>query len=253
MKKLTLLCLVLLAQTYFISAQEIAGVSEPDPSIIIQRPNVVKINSLAIAFSNASFIYERAIRPRLSVALGIGYKFTGSEPNIFTVNNSVISANLGKIKGISITPELRYYLRTCDASTLEGFYGGLYFRYNRNWTDAQFDYFPENSPAETSTSEIALREFGVGIELGYQILIKERLSIDFLFFGPRFSSYTLNYAFDQTSSDQFIGDLSDYLNEVADRFGFDYDIDIKKEGQKDLRTSFGFMNMRFGLSLGYAF
>ena len=117
----------------------------------------------------------------------------------------------------------------------------------------KFGYEPENKPVEYYTSDVALNEYGVGIQLGYQLMIKERFSIDFLFFGPRFSSYHLGYEFDQTPSQEFLDNLSEHLNEVIDRFGFDYDVNIKKQGNSKASTSFTFANTRFGISFGYAF
>jgi hypothetical protein len=93
----------------------------------------------------------------------------------------------------------------------------------------------------------------VGLQLGYQLIIKERFSIDFLFIGPRFSSYQINYEFDQQPSQEFLDDISEYLNEVIDRFGFDYNVNIQKKGETKASTSFSFANVRFGLSLGIAF
>ncbi len=252
MKKLFTLS-VLLAFAFFCSAQSEVENLEADLNEKIRRPNIVKINSLALPFSNFSLAYERGLKPRLSVGLGLGYKTAGKEPTLFTVNSSVMSVNMDKIRGVSITPHARYYLRTCDRLTLEGFYAGVYLRYTRYWTSAQFDYFPEDLPSESYKAELALRELGVGIEMGYQLLIKERFSIDFLFFGPRFTAYQFNYEFTNPPGQAFLNDLSDYFNEVIDRFGYDYEVEIKSEGESSGSTSFGFANMRFGLSLGFAF
>jgi len=219
----------------------------------IKYPNIIKINSLALAYSNASIIYERGIMPRLSAGIGFGYKYKGIAPKMFSVDNSTIQADIDAIKGYSITPEVRYYIKTCDPSILEGFYGGLYLRYTHYSSAVDFAYFPANKTPQNYQSDLFLNEYGVGIQLGYQLMVKERFSIDFLFFGPRFSSYHLGYEFNQTPSQEFLDDLSGRLNEVIDRFGLDYDVNIKKQGSSKANTSFSFANMRFGLSLGYAF
>ncbi len=49
----------------------------------IRYPNIVKLNSLALAFNNASLIYERGIIPRVSVGFGVGYKYKGTVPSLF--------------------------------------------------------------------------------------------------------------------------------------------------------------------------
>ncbi len=219
----------------------------------ITYPNIIKINTLALAFNNISLIYEGGIMPRISAGIGIGYKYAGLEPKLFRVNDSRIGADIGQIKGFSITPEVRYYIKTCNPSLLEGFYAGLYLRYTRYSSEVKFGYEPVDKPVEFYTSDVALNEYGVGIQLGYQLMIKERFSIDFLFFGPRFSSYHLGYEFDQAPSQEFLDDLSEHFNEIVDRFGFDYDVDIKPEGNSKASTTFSFANTRFGISFGYAF
>jgi len=219
----------------------------------IRYPNIVKANSLALAFNNISLIYERGIIPKVSAGIGVGYKYAGTEPKLFSVNQSEIGVKLDKIQGFSITPEARYYIRSCDPGKLEGFYAGLYLRYTGYNTGAKFEYLPEGNPNEYYQADINLNEYGVGIQVGYQMIIKERFSIDFLFFGPRFSSYHLAYEFDNKPSEEFLGDLSEYLNEVVDRLGFDYDVNVEREGEKTANTTFSFANTRFGLSLGFAF
>lgn len=219
----------------------------------IKFPNIVKINTLAIPFNNLSLSYERGIIPRLSAGIGFGYKYAGTEPKIFSVNNSKINADLEKIQGFSITPDLRYYIRTCDPSYLDGFYAGLYFRYTGYTSAANFIYEPDDSGTEYYTSDIRLNEYGLGLQLGYQLILWERFSIDLLFFGPRFSNYHFDYEFNQPPSEEFLDDLSEHMDEVIDRFGFDYNVEVKQEGEFKASSTFSFANTRFGISLGFAF
>ncbi len=216
-------------------------------------PNIIKINTLAIAFSNISVSYERMLARRLSIIVSAGYKYSGREPKVFVVNGSTIDAKLDKITGYTITPELRYYLKNCEPRLLEGFYIGLYLRYTHYSSGANFDYFPEGQLQEFYHSTVTLSEVGAGFQLGYQLALWERFNIDFMFFGPRFSNYNLIYEFDKHVSEQFLGDLSDYINEVIDRFGLDYEVELKQSGDARASNSFSFANMRFGISFGFAF
>jgi hypothetical protein len=114
----------------------------------IKYPNIIKINSLALTLKNISLMYERGIIPRLSAGIGIGYRYSGTAPELLTADNSTINAEFDKIKGFSITPEVKYYLRSCDPTQLEGFYAGLYLRYTGYATKVNFEFTPENITPE---------------------------------------------------------------------------------------------------------
>lgn len=220
---------------------------------VVTHPNIIKINTISLAFSNVSLIYERAIVPNVSAGIGVGYKYKGGAPKLLDINNDIINTDFDKVSGITITPEAKYYLKACDHSKLEGFYAGVYFRYTNYKTDADFRYTPINAPVETYSSEMKMNEYGAGIQLGYQLLINERFSIDFLFIGPRYAVYNLAYEFDNPPSNNFLDDLSESMNEVLERFGYDYEVDVESKGGGKADSSFSFANTRFGLSLGYAF
>jgi hypothetical protein len=221
--------------------------------VAVTYPNIIKLNSLAVPFNNVALVYERAIISRVSAGIGVSYKVSGEAPSLFKEESEIIDARFDKINGFSITPEARYYLRTCEPSKLEGFYAGLYLRYTHLNSGVDFVYFTASDQVENYRADMTLNEFGAGIQLGYQILLWERFSIDFLFFGPRFSRYRMEYRFDPAPSPVFLGDLSDYLNDIIDRFGLDYNLELQPEGQYTANSSFSFANMRFGLSLGFAF
>jgi len=252
-KRILLISILTLLMIETVLPQQLDTEEEKPNTEKITYPNIIKINSLALAFSNISLVYERGIIPRVSVGIGMGYKYAGAEPKLLHVNSSTIGVQLDKIQGFSITPDARYYLKTCDPDKLEGLYAGLYLRYTGYKTTADFQYNPENGPVEYYNPDIAMNEYGVGIQLGYQLLLWERLSIDFLFLGPRYSSYHFSYSFHRQPSQEFLGDLSEYLNEVVDRLGADYNVNVKQEGEASASSTFSFANMRFGLSFGFAF
>lgn len=219
----------------------------------MKYPNVIKINTLAVPFKNISLSYERAISNRFSFAIGAGYKYSGGQPGILNVDSEKIDAEMESITGYSITPEFRWYLKKCETRFLEGFYAGLYLRYAGYNTGAQFEHYPVEHEPQLYTADIKLGEYGVGLQLGYQLVLWQRFNIDFLFFGPRFSKYHLGYEFNQNVTPEFLDDLSDYLNDIIDQFGLDYDIELKQSGDKRASQSFSFANMRFGIALGFAF
>ncbi len=247
---LTILSFLIVATAF---TQDTIGEITKQEKVKVKHPNIIKINTLAIPFNNIALSYERSIIPRLSAGIGFGYKYGGLIPKVFTVNNSVIAFEMDKIQGYSVTPNVRYYLKSCDPGKLEGFYAGLYFRYTYYTTAINFKYAQINLPIENPHADMVLKEYGMGIELGYQLILWERFSIDFLFIGSRYSNCRFGYKFSKVPSEEFLNDLSEYINEVIDHLGLDYNVDIKKEKETEFRASFPFLSMRFGISLGFAF
>jgi len=218
--------------------------------------NVVKIGVIAAAFSNISVSYERSIKPRWTVGLNAGYKYKGDTPTLFGLDSTSITMTQTGINGFSITPETRYYLKSCENQSPNGFYVSLYMRYVNYSTAVNFIYYP-NYPDKEVVNNIGanatLNEFGIGFMLGYQLLIKERFIVDFIIIGPRRSWINMKYEFDNNVSEEFLTTLEGKLQEVVDRFGFDHEVNIEKSGSREAKYSFNFTNVRFGISLGYAF
>lgn len=218
-----------------------------------QYNNIAKINAMAMLFNNVSLYYERAVYPKVTASLGFGLKSSGKSQKLFEADNYNLTAKLGSITGYSITPEFRYYLKTCEDNLPAGFYAGVYFRYNIYNTDADFVHqLPDSVPSYFS-SDASLRELGVGIQLGYQLVIKKRFMVDFMFFGPRYSFLKLTNEFNGDISPSTKADVEDYVNSVIERFGGKGDFEMEKSSSRKFSGNMGFPSFRFAISLGYAF
>lgn len=96
--------------------------------------------------------------------------------------------------------------------------------------------------------------FSAGAELGYQFIIKERLSIDLVFMGPSLSVYSGTLKLDgQITSEKY----EDYLNALRDilvsQLPFlDKLIDEGQFNDKGASASFGF-GLRYLIQIGYRF
>jgi hypothetical protein len=256
MKYKILLSILIVFLLVVISFAQTDSTSVNKNNLDYQYKNIVKISSLALAFNNVSLTYERAIRPGWTVSLNAGLKSKSATPNLFGIDSDRISISGDGVKGFSVTPELKYYIKSCDNFTPNGFYAAFYMRYVNYKLGAKFSYYPEFpdlSEVKYFRADISLNNFGVGLMLGYQLTIKKRFIVDFIIIGPRQSWITMKYNFDENISEEFIGDLEDYLQEIVDRFGVDHQIKIDFEGVKDAKFKFNFTEVRFGISLGYAF
>lgn len=215
--------------------------------------NIVKINVMAMAFNNISMFYERAVYPNITASLGVGFKTSGKSQKMFEANDYNLTANMSSITGYSITPEFRYYLKTCEEGLPAGFYAGLYFRYNIYKTNASFVHQEPDNMLSHFSSDSRLRELGVGIQLGYQLVIKKRFTVDFLFFGPRYSFLKLTNEFDGEITASGKTDVEDYVNSIIERFGGKGDFEMEKSSAQNFSGNMGFPSFRFGISFGYGF
>lgn len=121
--------------------------------------NVIKINPLSLVLTNISVSYERIITGRIGIQLQAGYWIGG---------------NIGNTKwsGMSLTPELRYYLTNQERP--KGLYLAAFGRYQEIQAEIQ-----------DSNSEWAVSRIGGGVSVGYQMLFGGRVTWD-IFFGPQY-------------------------------------------------------------------
>jgi len=218
-----------------------------------QHKNIGKINSVALGFSNLSLFYERAFYPRITASLGAGYKFNGKPASLYKNDNFDIDVNMSEITGFGIAGEVRYYIKTCENNIPAGFYASLYSKYTNYNSTTKFDFTPSSGADELAEADLKLREWGVGLQLGYQLPILDRFVIDFMFFGPRYSFLKLTGNLTHPVSDEFKSELEDYINDVIDRLGSSERFNLKDASSNSITGRMQLPNFRFGLSLGYSF
>lgn len=150
--------------------------------------NLVKINLFSPLVRTGSFFYEKVVGEYSSVQLGFFY--TGA-------------SFLGtRFRGIGITPEFRYYLSEARSAP-SGTFVAPYVRYQ------SFTLSSDEANGEGSFSG-----FGGGLLVGYQRLLRDRISLEG-FIGPSYTSGKLNV----TDGDQEDFDL-DFFDGFGVRFGF---------------------------------
>jgi hypothetical protein len=148
MKKIAVLLLVL--------GFAVTSYAQDQPSVAPEK-NVMKINTLALIIRTGAVFYEREISDLTSAQLGIAYMN-------YTINQT-------KLNGLSVTPEVRFYIRK---NALDGFYLGPYLRYNN------FSYDDNSSTGKYEA-------FGGGVSFGRQWIFKKGFVID-LFFGGHYTN-----------------------------------------------------------------
>ncbi len=125
--------------------------------------NVMKVNTLALLIGTGSLFYERELIDLMSAQMGVGY-----------LNYKIEET---KFKGLTLTPELKFYIRN---NAIDGFYMAPYLRYFK------YDYEEGEDSGEGSFAA-----FGGGVAFGRQWIMKKGFVMD-LFFGGHYTDGSIN-------------------------------------------------------------
>jgi hypothetical protein len=161
-----------------------------------------------------------------------------------------------ELSGYFFTPEVKWFVETDDVRPApRGFYIGAYARYSHMRFTAEVSASGAGTDVEGTAYgdlQLDLNEAGLGFSAGYQLLaIKDRLVFDIIFFGPRWSLYTMKLDADLGGEGELAMDLEEALEEALGRDIMPVDVSVNKSGStSSTSNSLGY---RFGIKIGYAF
>lgn len=149
--------------------------------------NVVKLNLFALGLNNISLQYERALHKNISVALQVGFIPSHGLP---TQIESQVPSDLSKLKfsAFNITPEVRIYPGKKELKQApRGFYFAPYYRY-MSFSVSGFVTYPDSSNYpivvdRSASGSFTLKGSSFGLQLGYQWIIANKVSIDWWILG----------------------------------------------------------------------
>ena len=195
--------------------------------------------------------YERVLNKHRSISINLGTtslpKFTG----ISSDSLSVIGSN--KNAGFHAAVEYRFYLgKENKYNAPRGVYLAPYYSFNSFQKQNTWSLNTSNHVGNVNT-DISLNIHTIGAELGYQFVLWNRLSLDFVLMGPGVAAYTLKTGFDtELPSPDKLALLEKINNALADKLpGYNFVIpdDFAKTGSSGV-TSF---NFRYLVQIGYRF
>jgi len=213
------------------------------------QDNVAKIGLFGLATKTINLKYERVLNEKSSANLNLSFRIPGGLPLGLTVNDLVDGEITGDVRlnGINIAPEYRMYTKG-DAP--RGFYFAPYLQYS----STALTYAGKLDGFDTD-SKLSYSNFGVGIQLGAQWLIQDKVSIDWTFFGLGVGSHRVKARYESDDPNINFQDILtdietdvDDIPIVGDRFEFEAGADYG-EG----KTNFIFPLLRSGLTIGFAF
>ncbi|MCK4881121.1 MAG: hypothetical protein KAS82_10685 [Bacteroidales bacterium] len=90
----------------------------------------------------------------------------------------------------------------------------------------------------------------MGLQIGYQLIFKERFLVDFMFAGPRLSTNRIRFTLDSDDVEALVPIIEEEINKRLDWLGMD---PISINPSPEIETNFGFKNFRYAIGIGILF
>lgn len=227
------------------------------PDTVAVKKNVIKWNLtpfLLWSKKNINISYERVLKPYRSFSVNVGYFELPSLIKIGTLDSLEIKGS-SKKWGFSVSGDYRFYFKKRNKQWApDGLYWGVYGSYHHYQFENSMRFIDDPSITGDLSFQGHLNIISVGVELGYQFIIKERLAIDLIFLGPALSIYNtrmkLDGNIDVDEEDEYLQAIYDILSGTIP--GFD---ELVGEGSVDkngVNNSLG-PSLRFMIQIGYRF
>ncbi len=235
---------------------------------LFSQMNNVKLGLGSATQLDVNLKYERALGDHHAFQVALLWDTPESLSGGFVTSDPEVEGVDGTLSGFAIVPEYRYYFGS--KGPLRGFYAGVFLKL-RNRNLVFNDDFGTEVPVEAS---INLRNVGGGIGCGYQWIINDVFSIDWHIFGVGATAWGLKASVTPDDPNDFDEIKQEILMGIDDwELDSDQAIDPNTladfEAAKDefktivenqdvgtlstprIRTILP--DLRFGLSVGYAF
>ena len=254
MKKITLI--ILTGILLVIAESAIAQKGYEFPDSVDYKKNVIRWNLtpfLLFDKRNINIGYERAVQPFRSFSVNAGYFVLPSL--VDGLYDSLNIERTGKKWGFSVAGDYRFYFKNRNTRMApDGLYWGVYGSYYHYEFENTITVLDSDLIDGTATLASNINIFNAGVELGYQFIIKERLSIDLVFMGPSLSMYTKKF---KLSGDLDADEESEYLQAVYDILkttipGFEQLVQDREVSTQGTNLSMGF-GLRYMIQVGYRF
>jgi Protein of unknown function (DUF3575) len=227
---------------------------EKDTLIITQSKdykNTVKVNvtSWILYHGGVQVNYERILSKKRSFTV-FGGIIQFPVPSVIA-NSSLVFNNDKKKSGFSIGADYRFYLASENKyNAPRGVYLApfvSYYHFNNQRTGRD-SLNPANSLLLNTTVDF----FNVGVELGYQFVIKNRFVIDCVLLGPGLSSYHFNIKLDG-SSGNYNEQVQAILDALKAKFPLLKDVSSDEGVSKNGISNFWSVGFRYCINIGYRF
>src|SRR6185436_5572035 len=162
-----------------------------DPEGSSDRKQVIKLVLTPNLIYSSAFVfsYERVMKPWQTLSITAGYV---EFPKLFGNSNHFEVQRENSKGGFMVGADYRFYMKKENRfAPPHGVYIAPFISYY-NFTN-QRDIRDLSSATTTTTRLVTDISFlNIGGQIGYQFVVNDRWTFDFIFFGPSISNYSLN-------------------------------------------------------------
>jgi len=221
------------------------------------RKNIVRYNiSSALLYGfdkGVIFGYERMLKPNQSISFNVG---TVALPKLTTIGLDSVTFNKDvKNSGFNTSLDYRFYLGKLNKyNGPRGVYIGPWYSYNRFNRENTWNLLQSSGSSKNITANTDFNIHSFGIELGYQFVFWDRMTLDLVMVGPGMGLYKVNAKFDSNLTTEEREQLQQALTDALEnKFpGMDFVLDnqqLDANGALNV-TSLGY---RYIIHIGFRF
>jgi hypothetical protein len=221
----------------------------------VSRKNVIKYNLSTPALYNSAFLfqYERVLNPNRSVSVQAGHI---TLPELLTRFENIQKISNAEQFGYNVTIDYRFYLaKENKYNAPRGVYIAPFasLHHFKNVKDFELKS-SETNEFETVTLNSKVNILSAGVALGYQFVLWERMTLDFLVLGPSIANYNVNMALDgDLTVEELDENLQLIIEHIADRVPFLDGLLEDKFADFSGRTNLSTMGFRYSVGIGFRF
>lgn len=256
MKKLSFLFVILFVVLLSHTSEAQKGYEFSDS--VKYKKNIIRWNMtpfLVWSSNNINFSYERVLKPYRSFSVNAGYYVLPSLTNGRLLDSLNVTNNNSK-SGFNLAADYRFYFKKLNLGMAPaGLYWGVYSAYYFYQFENSADIIDNDIVKSSVTFGGKLNIISAGVELGYQFIIKERLSIDIIFLAPSITAYSTKLTFNSDGLE--INEDNEYLQKIYDAVaaripGFENLVQNGYTKDSGFNTNVG-LGVRYMLQVGYRF
>ena len=198
--------------------------------------------------------YERVLKPYRSFTINLGYLEKSPLKDAEGVPIKIFDQS--SKGGFDFSADFRFYSKKRNRRHApDGLYWGPYVSYYGVWQEGTINLFDDlGTIKNTVTFDGKFSMYSAGVQLGYQFVFKNRITMDLILFGPSLSFYSLDmglkFKTEIDPDDPFYDDLM-YFLEHSNGFLANF---IRNQGfSSSGRLSFAYYGFRYAFQVGYNF